>query len=141
MVFKDGSREPLHGHNYKISVKGDAPKLTDDMVFDFLDIKPIVRDACNELDHRLLLPQNNPHLKIETNDKNYVLKIQEDTFSIPIKDCLILPIPNTSAENLSYYFAHQIQKRVFEKFKFKFSQLEIEVEETPGQSALYILKD
>ena len=49
MLFKDGSREPLHGHNYRVQVKGNAPELDDDMVFDFLNIKPIVRKICDSL--------------------------------------------------------------------------------------------
>lgn len=141
MVFKDGSREPLHGHNYRVSLKGEAPQLDNDMVFDFLDIKPIVRDLCNELDHRLLLPESNPLLKIFDQNKNYKITLGEDEFSIPKKDCLILPITNTSAENFAYYLANKIQDKVFQKYHFKFSQLEVEVEETPGQCASYLLKN
>jgi len=34
MIFKNGSREPLHGHNYRLSLKGNAIALDGDMVFD-----------------------------------------------------------------------------------------------------------
>ena len=34
MLFKDGTREPLHGHNYRVQIKGNALDLNDDMVFD-----------------------------------------------------------------------------------------------------------
>ena len=56
MIFKDGSREPLHGHNYRVKLRGNALELDNDMVFDFLDIKPIVRQVCDSLDHHLLIP-------------------------------------------------------------------------------------
>lgn len=141
LIFKNGTREPLHGHNYRVAVKGDALELHHDMVFDFLDIKPIVRDICNSLDHKVLLPKENENLKIFTQNKNYQLLVVDGSeFSIPQSDVLILPLHNTSAECLSIYLAHQISEKVFEKFQFRFKTLEVEVEETPGQSAVYNLK-
>ena len=38
LIFDDGTREPLHGHNYRVMFKGEAGQLTGDMVFDFLEI-------------------------------------------------------------------------------------------------------
>lgn len=140
MLFKDGTREPLHGHNYRVQIKGNAPDLNDDMVFDFLNIKPIVREVCDSLDHKLLIPENNPHLKIETREKNIILTTRDESFfSIPETDVLILPIENTSAERIAAYIAFQIREKVLLKFQFEFKELEIEVEETPGQSAVFVL--
>lgn len=140
MLFKDGSREPLHGHNYRVQVKGNAPELDDDMVFDFLNIKPIVRKICDSLDHKLLIPKNNSHLHIEDREKNYnIITKDESVFSIPKSDVLLLPIENTSAERIAAYIAIEIKKAVLLEYKFEFSELEIEVEETPGQSAVYTL--
>ncbi len=140
MLFKDGTREPLHGHNYRVQIKGNALDLNDDMVFDFLDIKPIVREVCDSLDHKLLIPQNNPHLQIELREKNYILSARDDSFfSIPQTDVLILPIENTSAERIAAYLAYQIRDKVLLKFQFEFKELEVEVEETPGQAAVFIL--
>ncbi len=141
MLFRDGSREPLHGHNYRVMVKGDAPNLTGDMVFDFLDIKPIVRDLCNSLDHKLILPRDNDQLKIYSQGKNFSIVTKDSEFSIPQTDVLILPITNTSAENFAIYLAKSIQEAVMNKFQFCFATLEVEVEETPGQSAVYTLRN
>lgn len=140
MLFKDGTREPLHGHNYRVQIKGNALDLNDDMVFDFLDIKPIVRQVCDSLDHKLLIPKNNPHLHIEVSEKNYILSSRDESiFSIPQTDVLILPIENTSAERIAAYLAYQIRDLVLEKFQFEFKELEVEVEETPGQAAIFVL--
>jgi len=140
MLFKDGTREPLHGHNYRVQIKGNALDLNDDMVFDFLDIKPIVRQVCDSLDHKLLIPKNNPHLHIEVSEKNYILSTRDESiFSIPQTDVLILPIENTSAERIAAYLAYQIRDLVLEKFQFEFKELEVEVEETPGQAAIFVL--
>ncbi len=140
MIFKDGTREPLHGHNYRVQVRGNAPELDDDMVFDFLNIKPIVRKICDGLDHKLLIPKNNSRLIIEEKEKNYnFITSDESVFSIPKTDVLLLPIENTSAERIAAFLAHEIKRNVFEEYQFEFLELEVEVEETPGQSAVFLL--
>jgi 6-pyruvoyl-tetrahydropterin synthase len=140
MLFKDGTREPLHGHNYRVQVRGNAPELDDDMVFDFLNIKPIVRKICDSLDHKLMIPRNHPHIIIEDKGQNYnIICPDESVFSIPKTDVLLLPIENTSAERIAAFLAVEIKEEVFSQYKFEFNELEIEVEETPGQSAVYTL--
>jgi len=142
LIFDDGTREPLHGHNYRVMIKGDAPALTSDMVFDFLDIKPIVREVCDSLDHKLLLPAENIHMEIATKNNNYELLIKDGSFfSIPKVDTLILPLANISAERLAVYICSEIKKLTLQRFQFSFANLEVEVEETPGQSAIYVHKE
>ena len=142
MIFEDGGREPLHGHNYRVQVRGEAPQLEGDMVFDFLNIKPIVREVCDSLDHKLLIPKDNKHLKIYTDKKNYVIQTPDESiFSIPMSDVLLLPILNTSAERIAVYICDQIRAKVLSQFGFSFKSLEVEVEETPGQSAVYLHKE
>lgn len=142
MIFENGSREPLHGHNYRVQVKGEAPTLAGDMVFDFLDIKPIVREVCDSLDHKLLIPKDNKQLKIYTHNKNIVIETPDESqFSIPATDVLMLPILNTSAERIAVYICDEIRAKVQSKFGFSFNSLEVEVEETPGQSAVYLHRE
>ena len=142
LIFKDGSREPLHGHNYRVKLKGDACQLEGDMVFDFLDIKPIVREICDSLDHKLMIPTKNKSLKIENEGENHIKLTPPDNeyFVVPKKDVLLLPIENTSAERLAIYLANRIHEAVRTKYNFNFPRLEIEVEETPGQAAVYTLE-
>jgi len=145
LVFPDGTREPLHGHNYKVSVEGKKAILSADMVFDFLDLKPLVREVCSRLDHRLILPSENPMLKFEKsaneNDPQVVTTPDGFRWSFPKNDLVILPISNTSVERLAQYFAIELAQLIKDKFNFSFSELILEVEETPGQSAVFTLKD
>ena len=142
MIFENGSREPLHGHNYRVMLKGEVPALSGDMVFDFLDIKPIVREVCDSLDHKLLIPKDNPQLKIYTDKKNFVIETPDESyFSIPQTDVLLLPILNTSAERIAVYICDEIRQKVKDRFGFSFNNLEVEVEETPGQSAVFVHKE
>ncbi len=142
MIFEDGTREPLHGHNYRVQIKGEAPELAGDMVFDFLDIKPIVREVCDSLDHKLLIPKDNKFLKIYTEKKNYVIETpDESVFSVPMTDTLLLPILNTSAERLAVYISEQVRLKVSHRYNYSFTSLEVEVEETPGQSAVFLHRE
>ncbi len=142
MIFENGTREPLHGHNYRVQVKGEAPSLEGDMVFDFLDIKPIVREICDSLDHKLLIPKENKHLKIYSEKKNIVIQTPDESiFSIPESDVLLLPIQNSSAERIAVYICDEIRTAVKQRFNYTFTSLEVEVEETPGQSAVYVHRE
>jgi len=112
------------------------------MVFDFLDIKPIVREVCDSLDHRLMLPGENNLLKIEESGGQILCSTPDKSqFTFPKQDVIILPISNTSAERLAIYISYEIRKKIREKFSFTFPKLEIEVEETPGQSAIFVLEE
>ena len=126
--------EPLWG-NLALDLEGD-------MVFDFLDIKPIVREVCDSLDHKLLLPSENLNLRLDTKDDNIEIRPKDGSFfSIPKSDVLVLPLPNTSAERLAIYLANEINDLTKKRFNFSFSSLEIEVEETKGQCAIYKLEN
>ncbi len=140
LVFADGTREPLHGHNYRVQVTGQAHELRDDMVFDFLHIKPIVREICNSLDHRFLLPIENKNIEIIETPTNLQLKTPDGSFfSFPISDVIKMPLSNISAERLAVFLALEIEKMILDRYQFQFLKLEVEVEETAGQAAVYCL--
>jgi 6-pyruvoyltetrahydropterin/6-carboxytetrahydropterin synthase len=142
MIFDNGTREPLHGHNYRVQLKGEVGELKNDMVFDFLDIKPIVREVCDSLDHKLLIPKDHPQIRIYENEKNIEITTPDESyFSVPKQDVLLLPILNTSVERLAQYICQQILELTQQRFGFRFQNLEIEVEETIGQSAVYCYRE
>ncbi len=141
MIFSDGSREPLHGHNYRVELKGEVSDLDcDDMAFDFRLIKPLVRKICNELDHKLLLPGENARVVIDQASVPHSILYSTpdgDKFTFPAKDCLVLPLKNISAEWLAFYFHQKIKKNLKNLHDFSFISLEVGVEECPGQMATY----
>ncbi len=140
MIFKDGTREPLHGHNYRVSVNGHHNTLDGDMVLDFLDLKPIVRSVCDELDHKLLIQGENPQLEMSKSENQWEFKTPDGSrFSIPASDVLVLPIKNTSVERIAGHLAKVIDLELQKKFNFSFNILEVEVEESKGQSVIFRL--
>src|SRR4029453_7248366 len=59
-----GFREPLHGHNYQVSVRVEAALGPDGYVLDFGLVKRVARALCAELDERVLLPRASDCLKV-----------------------------------------------------------------------------
>src|SRR5439155_638562 len=49
-----GFREPLHGHNYQVSVRVEADLGPDGYVLDFGLVKRVAKALCEELDERVL---------------------------------------------------------------------------------------
>ena len=100
LLFADGTREELHGHNYRVWVDVDAPIGKGDIVIDFLHLKPIVKELCDSLDHLTLLPTLNPHLKVEekmtsfgrTTERTVLLSLKRASFSWIFRT----PRPNAS---------------------------------------------
>lgn len=138
LVFADGQREALHGHNYRVEVALHGPLGPGDLVFDFIVLKPIVREVCEALDHKVLLPTGNPFVDVRREGNAIEVRHGADRFVFPASDVTIVPIRNTSAE----CFARYIGERVLETLRVRhpesrLERIDVEVEETPGQSSLY----
>src|SRR5262245_42970977 len=65
ITFEGHRCEGLHGHNYRtrVTIEGE---LNEEcwFVFDFVILKRIMRKLCDEIDHKVLLPLENPKLQI-----------------------------------------------------------------------------
>ncbi len=136
IVFADGSREPLHGHNYQVRVVLEGPLGADGMVADFTRVKPIVRGICAELDHLTLIQTRGDTLLLEDEGSHVRISGSGETLLLPRADLNLLPIANTSVELLSGYIADRFIERLENDMpEARVDYLEVEVEETPGQSA------
>src|SRR5258705_6194231 len=61
-----GFREPLHGHNYQVSVRVEADLGSDGYVLDFGIVKRVAKALCDELDERVILPSASDCLTVAT---------------------------------------------------------------------------
>ena len=131
--------ESLHGHNYRIGVSvagGVDPECA--FVVDFGVLKRMVRPMVQAIDHRVLLPTENPKLALrEEGDRLLVEYLGESRFVFPRSNCALLPISNTTAEMLAEYFAMRVRDQLGKEGLRQLETLEVEVEESPGQSAFY----
>ncbi|MCC6621156.1 MAG: 6-carboxytetrahydropterin synthase [Deltaproteobacteria bacterium] len=141
LIFGDGSREELHGHNYKVEVEVEGDTIAGDLVLDFIQFKPIVKGICDRLDHRMLLPLKNPNLQVSVLDDRVEARYRDGSFfCFPKKDVHLLDLPNTSTEMLARYIAQQILSELPARIPdARVRALEVSVEESPGQSGVYRL--
>jgi len=136
ITFAGHRCEKLHGHNYRASllVEGGLEE-NSWFVVDFSAVKKIMRALTAGLDHRVLLPRDNPKLAIaEKNGSVHVAFEGQPRYVFPAGDCVILPIPNTTVEMLAQYLAGRVRN---ELRATHLKTLEVEVEENFGQSASY----
>ncbi|HEV8599777.1 MAG TPA: 6-pyruvoyl tetrahydropterin synthase family protein [Gemmatimonadales bacterium] len=133
--------ESLHGHNYRIGVTvegGIDPECA--FVVDFGVLKRIVRPYVQAIDHRVLLPTGNPKLKLsEVGEQLAVEYLGKEKFVFPRSNCALLPISNTTAEKLAEYFAQRVRDDLRKEGLDHLEGIEVEVEESPGQSGYYRL--
>lgn len=136
LLFPDGTREELHGHNYQVSVEVYGQLEDGDVVLNFIPFKPLVKRCCDELDHRLILPRDSKWLRIIEHEREVEVWHSDDRFLFPRRDVRILPIPNTSSERLAEYLATEIRSRVKAEMGYPIETIKVSVQESPGQAAL-----
>lgn len=138
LLFPDGTREELHGHNYQCAVDVTGALADGDVVLDFIPFKPIVKQCCDELDHLTLLPRDSKWLTITEHEKEIEVWHGEDRFIFPKRDVRILPIPNTSSERLAEFIAGQILERTRKMLPTTtIHSIRVSVQESPGQAGIF----
>lgn len=132
-----GFREPLHGHNYQVSVRVDADLGPDGYVLDFGLVKRLAKDLCAELDEQVIVPLESDCLTIATRDDLVEMTTETgDRFSLPRKDCRLLPIVHSSAEELAAYLLRRLRDALTDVASARgLVAIEVGVAEAPGQVA------
>jgi 6-pyruvoyltetrahydropterin/6-carboxytetrahydropterin synthase len=139
ITFRGHQCESLHGHNYRVGVAVEGAVDGECLfVLDFSVLKRIVRKLVDEIDHKVLLPSNNPKLGFRETDGSLAVDyFGKPTYVFPRSDCALLPIPNTTAEMLAEYLGSAACKELVKEGYTHLTLLELEVEENYGQSATY----
>ena len=139
ITFAGHRCEGLHGHNYRARVTVEG-RLDDDVwfVFDFVAIKRVMKRLCDEIDHKVLIALENPKLQVaECGDSVTVAYEGKPRYVFPKADCALLPVPNTTAEMLAELLTDRFRKELESMGARGLTAIEMEVEETFGQSAVY----
>jgi len=132
-----GFREALHGHNYRVSVEVEGQLGADGYVVDFGVVKKLARELCGQLDEKVLVPAASDVLTIREENGQVQLLSETGRFSFPRSDCVLLPIVHSSAEELARYLAGELRTRLEGEGIARVRAIQVGIEETPGQAALY----
>jgi len=143
LIFPDGSAERLHGHNYKVYVDVETDLDAHGLVVNFKEIKPLIRELCDQLDEHVLMPGEHPVLTcVEVDDGGLEIRYRERRYLIPRDEVIVLPISNTSAENLATWVGRELQERISSRLpQVQVRALSVAIEETPGQRGIYSFTD
>jgi 6-pyruvoyltetrahydropterin/6-carboxytetrahydropterin synthase len=138
LIFANGRREPLHGHNYQVSVAMEGELDSAGVVLDFIAFKPLVKRICDALDHRTLIQTRSPAIDVRRRTREVELRYKRQKIILPMQDVILLPLVNTSTELLAEHVANQIRRKVRRIFpRTKIRYLEVGVEEARGQRGIY----
>jgi 6-pyruvoyltetrahydropterin/6-carboxytetrahydropterin synthase len=122
----------LHGHTYAVSVRLEG-ELENEFLIDFFELKEIVKKICDELDHRVLIAEKDPRLKIRDEEDGYSIVVGKKRYLFPKEDVALLPINSVASEYLSRYIAERIASQLSGMKNLK--RLHVRVDEGMGQGA------
>lgn len=138
LIFSNGQREPLHGHNYQVSVKLEGDLDRAGVVLDFITFKPMVKRICDSLDHRTLIQTESPVLRVRQRAKEVEVRYRQQKIILPKQDVILLPLANTSTELLAEHIANRIRYQVQQKYRgAKIRNIEVGVDEARGQRGIF----
>ena len=129
--------ERLHGHNYRTAVEVEGPLDENHYVFDFIALKQRTKAITDELDHRMMLPLKNTHIRVEAGPRSVHVGYRDREWQFPRDDCVLLPIENTTAELLARYIGQRLLDDLRQQHRFEPAVLRVEIEESFGQSATW----
>ncbi len=140
ITFAGHRCEGLHGHNYRVRVTVEgALNAEDGLVFDFLELKRLMRELCEEIDHLVLLPLHSARITVvEDGDALHVSVDGTRRYTFPRVDCALLPVSNTTVELLAQYLATRLETELASQKLTRIGSIEVEVEENFGQSATFV---
>jgi 6-pyruvoyltetrahydropterin/6-carboxytetrahydropterin synthase len=130
----EGMCEPLHGHNYAVTIEVTGTLTDDSWVVDFSALKTLGKALCDELDHKFLLQRDSRVLEIDEGLSNWKIRFLERGYVFPKTDVVALPIDNTTAERLAEWFVARLKSDLAEKGATNLTSIAVAVEEAPGQS-------
>ena len=123
----------LHGHSYAVHIKIVGEPDKKGIIVDFTQVKKILKEIADGLDHKVLIPEENNLAKIEKHENFVKIVVLNKEYIFPVEDCVFLPIVSTSAENLASYILDLFLKRA--KLSKNVESVEVGVDEGYGQGA------
>lgn len=135
ITYEGDQCEAVHGHNYRAAAAVEGELGEDAYVFDFVTLKRLLRAICDRLDHRMLLPLHNAHLRLSEADGEITVHYRNKRYVFPRDEVVLLPIPNTTAEKLAEWIGGELENALRAQGAHNLTAWEVEVEESFGQAA------
>ena len=128
--------ERLHGHNYRVAAEIYGPLDENHYVVDFVLLRDTLKRIVDQLDHRVLLPTQHSLIRVVERDGEVEATFEHRRWVFPSDDCVLLPMPNTTAEQLAKFIAHDLTQQLSTLHSTGYSRLVIAVDENDGQQGI-----
>lgn len=135
--------ESLHGHNFGVRCDVEGRLTTDRYVIDFIALRDALAEIVRELDHHVLLPTRHPLIRVLPSEREVLVQFRERRWIFPAEDCRLLPVANTTAEELAQFIGDQLLKLLRNRLGslIGVTRLVVGVDENQGQWGLCTLVD
>lgn len=133
ITFNGDVCEQLHGHNYRVAVEIEGPLDENSYVVDFIALRDALKSLTDQLDHRMLLPTEHPRIRVQADQQQVRVQFDERRWLFPRGDCVLLPMPNTTAELLARHLGRQLRDELQRRTGTRPQRLEVSVDENNGQ--------
>lgn len=137
ITFNGNICERLHGHNWRTAVELTGPLDENRYVFDFIALRDAMQKIVNELDHHVLLPTKHAQIRVQSDEREVTATFESRRWVFPREDCVLLPVANTTAEEIAAWIGARLQDVVRGQ---NIETIQVEVEENFGQWAICELK-
>ena len=104
----DGQFEPLHGHSFTVTLRLHGEPDEAGMVCDFTGAKKALAVAIAPLKRRTLMPAAPPGGRCEREGSQVVIECGDSFYSLPARDVVLLPVPNTTTEQLAAWLLARV---------------------------------
>lgn len=122
----------IHGHDYSVSAEIEGYNSTG-FVADFLVVEKMLNEIVDNLDHRLILPNQSEILEWHESRNNIEISYNGKLVSVPKEFTVHIPVNSTSCEDLSNYLAERLMDQLKDEKNVK--SLKLCLHEGPGRSA------
>ena len=129
--------ERLHGHNYRVAAEVHGPLDENRYVIDFVFLRDTLKNIVDQLDHHMLLPTQHAQIRVVVGDCEVEATFEDRRWVFPREDCVLLPVSNTTAEELARFIAGKLLSELRSHGGKTPARVRVEVDENEGQLGVY----
>lgn len=131
--------ENIHGHNFHLALEARGENTDDAFVIDFIQLNKLAANICHELHDGVLIPTQSEELTLTERDGELLeIRSYDKCFILSRSSCILLPIPNTTAEMLALHISNRLIETLRAQQGLGHLQtLEVAVEEADQQWGVY----
>lgn len=133
ITFAGDICECLHGHNYGLKAEVEGALDENRYVIDFIAFRDSLAQIAKQLDHHVLLPLHHAEILVEEQQDEVTVRFRKKRWVFPREDCMLLPIVNTTAEEIAGWIAEQIRAKLYPEVGDRLTSIEVGVDENNGQ--------